>query len=94
MPLRITKAISMTGYTDTISSTTPEEKTYKPKDMVEISGIYRVMHDKKHTPEHEVTAVKGRPFPQCNRCGNHPRFLLKVPAQHLEEHPFFKKLGA
>jgi hypothetical protein len=63
---------------------------YKPGDTVPKSGIYRVAHDGVHALDHEVTAVKGEPFPPCNHCGNHPRFTLVQAAHHLPHHEHFK----
>ena len=64
---------------------------YKPGEQVPTSGIYKVVHNKNHMQDHEVTAVKGEPFPPCNNCGQHPRFILIQPAKHLSEHEHFKK---
>jgi len=65
--------------------------TFKPGDVCPQSGIYRVVHDPRHTAEHEVTVVNGERFPPCNHCGNHPRFVLERPAHHLATHEHFKK---
>lgn len=62
---------------------------FKPGDTVERSGIYRVVHDKNHTQPHDVTCVYGKRFPPCRGC-NHPRFILKVAAQHIEQNEHFK----
>jgi hypothetical protein len=64
--------------------------TYKPGDSVEASGIYRVIHDPKHTAEHEVTVVHGKKFPPCNGCGNSPRFKAVKLAQHIDSSEHFK----
>lgn len=66
-------------------------KIYKPGEKVPQSGIYRVVHDKAHSREHEVTAVMGEPFPPCNHCGQHPRFCLVRAAKHIRNHELFKK---
>lgn len=63
---------------------------YKPGDIVPISGIYTVTHDKNHHENHEVTCVKGKKFPPCAGC-DHPRFKLKHAAEHIEDHSAFKK---
>ena len=63
---------------------------FKPGDDVPHSGIYRVIHDTNHREEHEVTCVYGKKFPPCNYCGNHPRFVLKHWAQHIEQNEHFK----
>jgi len=64
---------------------------FKPGDKVPHSGIYTVIHDSKHTQNHEVTCIYGKTFPPCNHCGNHPRFKLKEWAQHIEANEHFKK---
>jgi hypothetical protein len=63
---------------------------FKPGQIVERSGIYRVVHDSHHTKEHEVTCVHGKKFPPCNHCGDHVRFVLRVFAQHIENNENFK----
>ena len=63
---------------------------YKPGDKVEHSGIYRVIHDRKHAQEHEVTVVFGKRFPPCNGCGDHPRFVPAKLAIHIESDDNFK----
>jgi hypothetical protein len=63
---------------------------FKPGDKVKQSGIYRVVHDTYHTQEHEVTCVFGKPFPPCNHCGHHVRFVLERSAQHIENNNWFK----
>ena len=62
---------------------------FKPGDTVPHSGIYRVIHDPAHTQEHDVTCIFGKRFPPCRGC-DHPRFVLKVAAQHIESHEHFK----
>jgi hypothetical protein len=63
--------------------------TYKPGDTVQKSGIYKVLHDPKHTQEHEVTVVFGKKFPPCQSC-KHPRFKAVKLAQHIEQNEHFK----
>jgi hypothetical protein len=67
------------------------ELQYKPGETVPMSGIYKVTHDPNHAQPHDITAVKGEHFPTCNGCGDHPRFVLRVEAQHLKEHHHFRK---
>lgn len=62
---------------------------YKPGQVVPNSGIYKVTHD-AHTQPHEVTCVKGEPFPPCNSC-QHPKFVLVKAAHHVKNHEHFKK---
>ena len=66
-------------------------KQFKPGEKCERSGVYKVAHDPVHHQEHEVTIVYGEPFPPCNHCGNHPRFVAVRLAQHVNTHEQFKK---
>jgi hypothetical protein len=66
-------------------------KEYKPGEKCEASGIYKVVHDKNHIQEHEVTVVYGEHFPPCNHCGDHPRFSLIRAAHHIKNHEAFRK---
>lgn len=59
---------------------------YKPGDTVENSGIYKVNHDKTHAQEHEVTAVKGEPFPPCRNCGKGVTYTVVRLAHHIKVH--------
>jgi hypothetical protein len=63
---------------------------YKPGDDVKFSGIYKVVHESAHTPEHEVTCVKGNTFPPCSMCGDHVRFTQVHAAHYIENIEFFK----
>jgi len=63
---------------------------YKPGQKVPRSGIYKVNHDgRRHLDSHEVTAVKGEPFPPC-QCGQGLTYSLVRAARHLNEHPSLK----
>lgn len=62
---------------------------FKPGQICEASGIYRVTHDPYHALSHEVTCVFGKPFPPCRGC-HHPRFQLVKAAQHIEQNEHFK----
>jgi hypothetical protein len=67
-------------------------EVYKPGDKVVKSGIYRVVHDPKHPiQQHDVTCVAGHIFPPCRGCGQHPRFVLRDAAQHIDLNEHFKK---
>ena len=63
---------------------------FKPGQKVPHSGIYKVIHDKQHSAEHEVTCVFNEPFPPCKGCGQHPRFVLVKAALHVNQHENFK----
>jgi hypothetical protein len=64
---------------------------FEPGDVVQKSGIYRVIHDNLHTQPHEVTCLYGKVFPRCRGCGRHLRFRLVTAAQHIETHDLFKE---
>jgi hypothetical protein len=55
---------------------------FKPGDTVSDSGIYVVVHDQHHRPNHQVTCSERRLFPLCQECGSEVRFELaiKVPS--------------
>jgi hypothetical protein len=63
---------------------------HKPGETVPASGIYKVVHDKNHRQEHEVTCVMGEPFPPCKDCGKGARFVLVRAAHHVRNHEAFK----
>jgi hypothetical protein len=64
-------------------------REFKPGDTVPVSGIYKVIHDESHSQPHDVTCVKGKKFPPCRDC-DHPIFVLKYKAHHIETHELFK----
>jgi YjzC-like protein len=70
-----------------------DQNEFRPGETVPSSGIYTVIHDIQHTLTHEVTCIKGKKFPPCRECGPHPRFKLKQPAHHVEEHDLFRAAG-
>jgi hypothetical protein len=63
---------------------------FEPGEMVPRSGIYRVVHDKYHAVEHEVTCVYDKIFPPCRHCGHGVRFVLVRAAQHIGSNEHFK----
>ncbi len=65
--------------------------TFEAGDTVKKSGIYSVVHDRKHAEEHEVTCVAGRAFPPCNECGGAVRFLLVRHARHVNRSEYFSR---
>jgi hypothetical protein len=62
---------------------------FEPGDVVPKSGIYRVVHNLRHTEPHEVTCIYGQRFPACRGCGDRARFRLVTSAQHIETHDLF-----
>jgi hypothetical protein len=65
---------------------------FKPGELVENSGIYKVIHDPAHAQEHEVTVIAHKRFPPCRGCA-HPRFVLVRAAHHIEVHEHFKGMA-
>lgn len=62
---------------------------FSPGQSVEASGVYIVLHDRNHAVSHDVTCVRGKPFPPCRGCGRHVRFRAKCLARHIESNEFF-----
>ena len=64
------------------------DSSYKPGEIVKVSGIYSVVHDDgKGT--FEVTCVEGEHFPPT-RSGKGAHFELKYGATHAHKHPDLK----
>ena len=49
--------------------------SYKPGDVVPLSGIYKIYHD-SHRLMHEATLLKSSRFPRCRQCGLQVKFIL------------------
>ena len=58
----------------------------KPGRIVQVSGIYRVDHDKNHLQPHQVTCLRDETFLPCRGCGTGITYSLVTPALHLSEH--------
>jgi hypothetical protein len=65
-----------------------EPEIYRPGDEIQVSGIYRVMHDPAHVGSHEVICVEGKVFPPCRGC-DHPRFVFLRAWTRIEDHEHF-----
>ena len=67
---------------------------FAPGDVVPVSGIYDVTHDKldgdDHALPHPVTAIAGMIFPPCRWCGKEVRFVLHQAAVHLDADRHFR----
>jgi hypothetical protein len=63
---------------------------YKVGSKVPESGIYAVIHRNKHKKSHEVTCIKGAPFPPCRNCGKDVEFRLVRAAIHIDRDNTFK----
>jgi hypothetical protein len=69
---------------------------HRPGTIVQVSGIYKVLHDRGihpagHAVDHEVTCVKNNEFPPCRTKGCHPAFRLVKAAKHLSEDQFLER---
>ena len=62
---------------------------FRPGDTCRASGIYRVVHDKAHVEEHEVTMVFEKTFPPCRGCGKGVKFVLIRAAEHVDNNKNF-----
>jgi hypothetical protein len=65
--------------------------TFKTDDFVAASGIYTVQPDDRKLDELEVTCVRGKKFPPCNKCKGKATFTLKTKAKHWKHHDAFGK---
>jgi hypothetical protein len=68
-------------------------QNFKPGDNVEVSGLYEVVHDPKHTQRHEILCVYGNIFPPCGGCA-YPRFKLIRMAELVEMDEHFARRSA
>jgi hypothetical protein len=59
-----------------------ENKTYKPGQMVPVSGIYTVMHE-DHREPHQSIALRGEEFPSCRICKDNVRFYVARVVPHI-----------
>ncbi len=57
-------------------------RTYKPGQIVPVSGIYAVIHE-EHRAEHEVLAIRGEEFPSCRICKGQVRFVVARVIPHV-----------
>jgi hypothetical protein len=64
--------------------------THRVGSKVPESGVYEVIHRDAHMQKHEVTCIKGTPFPPCRNCGKDVEFRLAHAAIHIERHSTFE----
>jgi len=58
-------------------------RTYKPGDVVPVSGMYRVLHGPEHGRDsHVVVAIRGEQFPPCRVCRQQVSFTIQRQASH------------
>jgi hypothetical protein len=63
-------------------------KTYKPGEVIPMSGIYRVEHQ-SHRLMHEATLLRDGLFPRCRKCTDAVRYRLlrSVGDRHIPFRP-------
>ncbi|MGC2109022.1 MAG: hypothetical protein WA655_05855 [Candidatus Korobacteraceae bacterium] len=59
-----------------------EGRAYKPGQIVPISGVYTVVHE-RHREQHEVVAIRGDEFPACRVCKADVRFYVARVVPHV-----------
>ena len=66
---------------------------FKPGDIVPVSGIYDVMHDRidgqEHAEQHQIMATAGEIFASCKVCQIWVRYRLHSTAEHIVAHDYF-----
>jgi hypothetical protein len=62
-----------------------QDNLFKPGEKVPDSGIYKIVHDRNHRVDHEVTCIANERFPPCHGCGKGVRFRLFMKALHFSE---------
>lgn len=68
-------------------------KLYKPTDLIRLTGIYEVIHDRAHREAHEVVMHAGDVFPTCDTCDLRVRFRLVRTAPYIFEDEDFEREG-
>jgi hypothetical protein len=63
-------------------SSSAEQRKYKPGEIVDRPGIYRVIHQQHRLP-HEVTLLLNDVFPRCRTCGQAVRFECLLSADGI-----------
>lgn len=58
-------------------------KTYKPGEKVPASGQYKTIDTKGRDKGHEVTSVKGEPFPPTQKPGE--RYVMADKTRHKKK---------
>lgn len=66
---------------------------FRPGEPVPETGIYEVLHDRKHRISHEVMLRSKDLFPPCDQCGMHVRFKVIRTAPYIfEDEDFIEEL--
>jgi hypothetical protein len=69
---------------------TSNRHIYLPGEAVPYSGLYRAMHRRRHVPDHNLTCVSDRLFPQCKECGGNVEFKLLQAVRLIDKHDLFR----
>ena len=59
--------------------------TNHPFQLVEVSGLYQVIHCNDHASEGEAIFVRLGFFPTCPECGEKVLYRLVKPVRHISE---------
>jgi hypothetical protein len=70
-----------------------DAKLYKPTDVIRLTGIYEVIHDRAHRQTHDVVMHSGDVFPACDTCDLRVRFRLVRTAPYIFEDEDFEREG-
>jgi hypothetical protein len=70
-----------------------DSKLYKPTDVIRLTGIYEVIHDRDHRETHEVVMHAGDVFPACDTCDLRVRFRLLRTAPYIFDDEDFEREG-
>ena len=68
-----------------------DPKLYKPADVVRLTGIYEVLHDREHRESHEVVMHARDLFPACDTCDMRVRFRLVRTAPYIFDDEDFER---
>jgi hypothetical protein len=60
-----------------------DPKLQKPTDVVRLTGIYEVIHDRAHRESQEAVMRGGDLFPACDTCDLRVRFRLVRSAPYI-----------
>jgi hypothetical protein len=64
---------------------------YKPTDVIRLTGIYEVIHDRGHRETHEVVMHAKDLFPVCDTCDMRVRFRLVRTAPYIFDDEDFER---
>ena len=68
-----------------------DAKSYRPTDVVRLTGIYEVIHDRAHRESHDVVMRAGDLFPACDTCDMRVRFRLVRSAPYIFDDQDFER---